>query len=267
MFFFLQAPENGMTGGKVECGESPRKTSTPTKMANTSTMNNLGSVNTTPATMAAASSTATSPINNITNNKNSISHNLPPRQGSARERALHAVEYYNSNVLRVRVGAGLTARSSVNERHLMNARNAYQSSAAVPSTGAYHRIHSQPRSDNMYRSNSSLELMHNEATTNGNNSNGNGLHLERTHPVPGLRREYGSHGSIDALASTPPKHSRGTSESFFAMLQDYRPAVLGVIGTDQRSPGMYTFIHVTHHSNHIFYIRFLYFYLFGFCFI
>ncbi|XP_031624591.1 signal-induced proliferation-associated 1-like protein 2 isoform X2 [Contarinia nasturtii] len=229
-----------MTGGRTECGNSPRIMSTPTKMANTvtsSTMNNLGSVNSAPATMA-ASSTATSPINNITNNKTSISHNLPPRQGSARERALHAVEYYNSNVLRVRVGAGLTARSSVNERHLMNARNAYQSSAAVPSTGAYHRIHSQQRSDNMYRSNSSLELMHNETPSNGNNSNGNnGLHLERTHPVPGLRREYGSHGSIDALASTPPKHSRGTSESFFAMLQDYRPAVLGVIGTDQRSPG------------------------------
>lgn len=182
-----------------------------------------------------ATAPASAAVNNITNNKSSISHNLPPRQGSARERALHAVEYYNSNVLRVRVGAGLTARSSVNERHFMNARNAYQSSNAAASAGAY-RLHSQ-HSDNMYRSNSSLELMHNESTTNGNHSNGNGLHSERSHPVPGLRREYGSHGSIDALASTPPKNSRGTSESFFAMLQDYRPAVLGVIGTDQRSPG------------------------------
>lgn len=224
-----------MTGGKTECGNSPRKMSTPTKMANTtnasSTMNNPVSSNGAPA----AAGTASMPMNNITNNKsNIISHNLPPRQGSARERALHAVEYYNSNVLRVRVGAGLTARSSVNERHLMNARNAYQSSAAAASTGAY-RMHSQQRSDNMYRSNSSLELLHNESTSNGNHTIGNGLHSERTYAMPGLRREYGSHGSIDALASTPPK--RGTSESFFAMLQDYRPAVLGVIGTDQRSPG------------------------------
>lgn len=234
----MQAPEHGMTGGKTECGESsPRKLSTPNKMASSvsvtapTNMNNPASTNTSPASQAT--------INNITNNKSNISHNLPPRQGSARERALHAVEYYNSNVLRVRVGAGLTARSSVNERHLMNARNAYQSSAAASaaaaSTGAY-RLHSQ-HSDNMYRSNSSLELLHNESTSNGTHSNGNGLHSERSHPVPGLRREYGSHGSIDALASTPPKSARGTSESFFAMLQDYRPAVLGVIGTDQRSPG------------------------------
>lgn len=237
-----------MTGGKTECGDSPRKMSTPTKMANSSNtattasvMNNLSSANTAPAS---ATATMATPINNITNNKGNISHNLPPRQGSARERALHAVEYYNSNVLRVRVGAGLTARSSVNERHLMNARNAYQSSsgaaaAAAGLTGVYRRMHSQQRSDNMYRSNSSLELMHNEATSNGNhlNNNTNGLNSERSHPVPGLRREYGSHGSIDALASTPPKNTRGTSESFFAMLQDYRPAVLGVIGTDQRSPG------------------------------
>lgn len=176
---------------------------------------------------------------NNSNDKSNISHNLPPRQGSTRERALHAIEYYNSNVLRVRVGAGLTARSSVNERHLMNGRSALNSSAATP-TGAY-RMNAQ-HSDNLYRSNSSLELLHNEhnnASENGNGqlSNSNGLNSDRTHHiVPGLRREYGSHGSIDALASTPPK-SRGTSESFFAMLQDYRPAVLGVIGTDQRSPG------------------------------
>lgn len=226
-----------MTGGKTECGDSPRKMSTPTKMANTVSSTAASNMNN-PATMN-ASAPATAAMNNITNNKSNISHNLPPRQGSARERALHAVEYYNSNVLRVRVGAGLTARSSVNERHFMNARNAYQSSAAAASAGASaYRLHTQ-HSDNMYRSNSSLELMHNnEPTSNGNHSNGNGgLHSERTHPVPGLRREYGSHGSIDALASTPPKNSRGTSESFFAMLQDYRPAVLGVIGTDQRSPG------------------------------
>lgn len=237
LLIYLQAPEHGMTGGKTECGESsPRKLSTtPNKMASpanakstTTNMNNPASTNLAPASTAA--------INNTTNNKTNINHNLPPRQGSARERALHAVEYYNSNVLRVRVGAGLTARSSVNERHLMNARNAYQSSLGAPSsTGAY-RMHPQ-QTDNMYRSNSSLELLHNDATTNGNHTNGNGLHSDRTHPVPGLRREYGSHGSIDALASTPPKSARGTSESFFAMLQDYRPAVLGVIGTDQRSPG------------------------------
>lgn len=58
---------------------------------------------------------------------------------------------------------------------------------------------------------------------------------------PALRREYGSHGSIDAIAADRNGPAPGTGESFFAMLQDYRPAVLGVIGTDQRSPGMCAF--------------------------
>lgn len=228
-----------MTAGKIECSDSPQVISTPNKMANPTNltspkMNNNPSLPNT-STIAPASTS----INNNKNNNN-ISHNLPPRQGNAlRERALHAVEYYNSNVLRVRVGAGLTARSSVNERHLISGRNAYHSSAAVP-TGAY-RLNAQ-QSDNLYRSNSSLELLnndHNVSLNGGNHSNSNnGLNFERSnHVASGLRREYGSHGSIDALATSPPKQHRGTSESFFAMLQDYRPAVLGVIGTDQRSPG------------------------------
>lgn len=54
---------------------------------------------------------------------------------------------------------------------------------------------------------------------------------------PILRREYGSHGSIDVISNDRQVPMTGTSESFFAMLQDYRPAVLSVIGTDQRSPG------------------------------
>ena len=54
-----------------------------------------------------------------------------------------------------------------------------------------------------------------------------------------LRREYGSHGSIDVIASgpgagplSPLQNNLSTSESFFAMLKDYRPTVL-----DGRSPG------------------------------
>lgn len=156
-----------------------------------------------------------------------------PIHTSARERTAHAVEYYNSNVLRARVGAGLAARSSVNERHLLN--------------GRYHQPQTQPQQhvssiinrlypENLYRSNSSLELVH-ESTSHQTNatavSSGGGGHLNG----PGLRREYGSHGSIDVIANDRPHGPSGTSESFFAMLQDYRPAVLGVIGTDQRSPG------------------------------
>lgn len=143
-----------------------------------------------------------------------------PRHGSARERTSHAVEYYNSNVLRARVGAGLAARSSVNERHLLN--------------GKYHMgsIINRLYPESLYRSNSSLELVHDPS-----------LHQQQHHEItvnsgataPNLRREYGSHGSIDVISSS--ERPVTTGESFFAMLQDYRPAVLGVSGTDQRSPG------------------------------
>lgn len=139
-------------------------------------------------------------------------------ESSARERAMQAVEYYNSNVLRARVGAGLvsTARSSYNDRH-----HHHHQHAARPRTG-------QSVQEALYRSNSSLELMHDH----------NHVHLEGSRSgsmvSPVLRREYGSHGSIDVIGSD--RNTTTAGESFFAMLQDYRPAVLG-LGTDQRSPG------------------------------
>lgn len=232
-----------MTAGKIECGDPSQTIAMPTKMANPTSvtptkMNNPALPNTATQPPASQSINNNGKSNGTHNNTNNSSSSiLPPRQNaSLRERAVHAVEYYNSNVLRVRVGAGLTARSSVNERHLLSARNAYHANAAL-SPGAY-RLQSH-QTDHLYRSNSSLELLNTEniPLNAANHSSSNGVKIERTnHVAPGLRREYGSHGSIDALSSTPPKH-RGTSESFFAMLQDYRPAVLGVIGTDQRSPG------------------------------
>ncbi|XP_075225356.1 signal-induced proliferation-associated 1-like protein 2 [Lycorma delicatula] len=130
--------------------------------------------------------------------------------GTARERAMQAVEYYNSTVLRARVGAGLLACS--------HNHHAQRSPPSVQ--------------DALYRSNSSLELMHDH--NHGHSESG---HSGRgTSPL--LRREYGSHGSIDVISSSSDRHgvSSSAGESFFAMLQDYRPAVLG-LGTDQRSPG------------------------------
>lgn len=132
------------------------------------------------------------------------------QRATARERAQHAVEYYNSNVLRARMGAGL-ARSSVHERHsyhnrLLNSSNNRQ--CAVN------------KNDNLYRSNSSLELVHDQ------NGGIEGKHSVY-YPSGTLRREYGSHGSIDVI-STNERDGRNNSENFFAMLQDYRPAVLGL---------------------------------------
>lgn len=148
---------------------------------------------------------------NATSNSAQNNH----RNSAVRDRVVHAVEYYNNNVLRARIGAGLASRSSVNERYLLNGRY---------NLGA-NRLYPQ-NPENLYRSNSSLELLHDSHAHNNETVN---------LPAPNLRREYGSHGSIDVISATDRPATTG--ESFFAMLQDYRPAVLGVIGTDQRSPG------------------------------
>lgn len=178
-----------------------------------------------PTSMASPSSL----ISTTSSNGGSASNGRVP--GTARERTHQAVEYYNQNVLRARVGAGLAlTRSSVNERHLVHGR-----SITTPNTRHYPSM--TPNPENLYRSNSSLELLHEQ---NGSGSGSNSSHHESTvvqtsnGGTTTLRREYGSHGSIDVISSDRPPT---TGESFFAMLQDYRPAVLGVIGTDQRSPG------------------------------
>lgn len=130
-----------------------------------------------------------------------------PPGGGVRERTMRAVEYYNSTVLRARVGAGLTG----------------------PRTGTNSSSYTVAQ-DALHRSNSSLELTHDPHHGPGTSD-----------PPVQLRREYGSHGSIDVISASSERggtsSSSGTGESFFAMLQDYRPAVLGMIGTDQRSPG------------------------------
>lgn len=132
----------------------------------------------------------------------------PPSGNRVRERTAQAVDYYNNHLQRARATAGLTAstRSSYNDRH-------------------HHHHHSFKRHlppDFLYRSNSSLELLDHGVRPLDSSS-------------PTLRREYGSHGSIDVIDRPVPLS--GTSESFFEMLQDYRPTVLGAIATDQRSPG------------------------------
>lgn len=131
---------------------------------------------------------------------------VPPPSGRARERTAQALEYCNLNLHRARVSAGITApRSSYNDRHHNHSQK---------------KEHLSPES--LHRSNSSLELL----SPNGRPSNSSS---------PTLRREYGSHGSIDVIDRPAPV--TGMSESFFAMLQEYKPTVLNAISTDQRSPG------------------------------
>ncbi|XP_044731781.1 signal-induced proliferation-associated 1-like protein 1 isoform X2 [Chrysoperla carnea] len=148
--------------------------------------------------------------------------------GTTRERTMQAVEYYNSNVLRARQNAGLISASKINSQSSYNDRHPH-SILHSSSTSSMTRRHHLAQ-DALYRSNSSLELQDHHHHFHGETNLPNGTPL---------RREYGSHGSIDVIGSDRPGGPvTGTSESFFAMLQDYRPAVLGVIGAnDQRSPG------------------------------
>lgn len=134
----------------------------------------------------------------------------PPRApvsaNRIRERTAIAVDYYNTHVHRAWANAGLStnSRSSFNDRHHHHSASSKRTQHLSP--------------EHLSRSNSSLELLDH----NGRSSNGNS---------PTLRREYGSHGSIDVIDRQTGPHGN----EFFKMLQDYRPA--GLVGADQRSPG------------------------------
>ncbi|XP_071455086.1 signal-induced proliferation-associated 1-like protein 2 [Hetaerina americana] len=90
----------------------------------------------------------------------------------------------------------------------------------------------------LHRSNSSLELEQDGGGSAGTARGGaEAASATATPATPGTiaitsrRREYGSHGSIDAVGASPSAAS-SAGDSFFAMLRDYRP-----VAPDQRSPG------------------------------
>ncbi|XP_046388548.1 signal-induced proliferation-associated 1-like protein 3 [Ischnura elegans] len=183
--------------------------------------------------------------------------------GDARQRAMQAVHYYTSSVLQPGAGgsaasaagaapgsspgpqqstqgAGPPSVTASRTRRMARANGGFGPSAVRASynerlasrlppsySSALTRLHLP----DLHRSNSSLELEQDGA--NG---------LTRAEPAatpttPGTmaiasrRREYGSHGSIDAVGASPSAGS-SAGDSFFAMLRDYRP-----VAPDQRSPG------------------------------
>uniref|UniRef100_A0A182P3A8 Rap-GAP domain-containing protein n=1 Tax=Anopheles epiroticus TaxID=199890 RepID=A0A182P3A8_9DIPT len=164
-----------------------------------------------------------------------VPHHLAPAGGapqlrpSARERAMHAVEYYKSNVRRARVDAGL-ARNSLHERYSFVQRQMATmgpngSGGGVVGT----KLSPHGPTDHLYRSNSSLELIHDHGT---------GGMPDHLHVGAGtnLRREYGSHGSIDVISSDRHPHHHhhhhqtgggqgapSAGENFLTMLQEYQP--------------------------------------------
>ncbi|XP_041775118.1 signal-induced proliferation-associated 1-like protein 1 isoform X2 [Anopheles merus] len=160
-------------------------------------------------------------------------HHLTPaggapqtRSGSARERAMHAVEYYKSNVRRARVDAGL-ARNSLHERYSFVQRQmATMGNGGGGVVGT--KLSPHGPTDHLYRSNSSLELIHDHGGAGGLPD-----HLH-TGGGTNLRREYGSHGSIDVISSDRHPHHHhhhqgqgggapSAGENFLTMLQEYQP--------------------------------------------
>ncbi|XP_050076453.1 signal-induced proliferation-associated 1-like protein 1 isoform X2 [Anopheles maculipalpis] len=148
----------------------------------------------------------------------------PQNRTSARERTMHAVEYYKSNVRRARVEAGL-ARNSLHERYSYVQRQMATMGNGNGVIGT--KLSPHGHTDHLYRSNSSLELIHDHSSAGGI--------PDHLHPGGGtnLRREYGSHGSIDVISSDRHPHHHhhhpgqgatpSAGESFLTMLQEYQP--------------------------------------------
>ncbi|XP_065207737.1 signal-induced proliferation-associated 1-like protein 2 [Planococcus citri] len=143
-----------------------------------------------------------------------VDEGVSSSRGTARDRAAQAIHYYNNNVLKARTGSRSSAYSYQQHQRIRG--------GAAAATAAFNS-----RTDNLYRSNSSLELLH--------DSNLNECHRNRLENVvtPTLKREYGSHGSIDVIAAAAvvdQKDDRDLArEQFFSMLQDYKPAVFDLI--------------------------------------
>ncbi|KAG5677615.1 hypothetical protein PVAND_007357 [Polypedilum vanderplanki] len=148
----------------------------------------------------------------LNNNPSSTNKNASS-SSSTRKQALNAVEYYNQNVLRARMEAGLAGT-----------RNFSGGSAM--------------KGESMYRSNSSLELLDVGKSDNS--------FMNLSGP---LRREYGSHSSIDIISDKTPTTAAAKGENFFAMLQEYRPAVLN-IRNNKEMPSKRDQIEIVH-KNHM----------------
>lgn len=132
-------------------------------------------------------------------------------RGTTRDRTAQAIHYYNNNVLKARTG------SSRSSPYVYQQQQQQQRLRGGPSWSA-------GRPDNLYRSNSSLELLLHDSNFNECHRGGGGGGEKCANPS--LKREYGSHGSIDVISAVDQRRNeKQASERFLSMLQDYKPAV------------------------------------------
>lgn len=159
---------------------------------------------------------------------------------AARQHAAQAMDYYSSNVLRARTNAGL---SSARQQQRLVQDPLYRSNSSLELThhadGHHHHQH-QLQQQQQHHHHQQQQHHHRHGQYGSGTAYADAAAATRTSAAsaaaerpfvsPLLKREYGSHGSIDVIASD--RHSAGRAsagENFFAMLQEYRPAVLDMI--------------------------------------
>lgn len=160
---------------------------------------------------------------------------------AARQHAAQAMDYYSNNVLRARTNAGL---SSARQQQRPVQDPLYRSNSSLELThhadGYHHHQHQHQQQHQHHHHQPQQQHHHRHGQYGGGTAYADVAAATRTSAAsaaadrpfvsPLLKREYGSHGSIDVIASD--RHSAGRAsagENFFAMLQEYRPAVLDMI--------------------------------------
>lgn len=160
-----------------------------------------------------------------TRNGTATATNTTVSTSTARQHAAQAMDYYNSNVLRARTNAGLSSATR-QQRSVQDPLYRSNSSLELTHHSDYHHHQQQQQPQQQQHHH------HHRHGVNGHIVGGTAYADSRTAVVvsPLLKREYGSHGSIDVIASDRNSAGRAsTGENFFALLQDYRPTVLDMI--------------------------------------
>lgn len=155
---------------------------------------------------------------------------------AARQHAAQAMDYYSSNVLRARTNAGLSPARQ--QRPVQDPLYRSNSSLELTHNSDYHHHHQLQHQQQQHHHQQQQQQQQPYRIHGASHFSGSTAYVDSTRTAaadrplvsPLLKREYGSHGSIDVIASDRNSGGRASAgENFFAMLQDYRPAVLDMI--------------------------------------
>ncbi|XP_060834586.1 signal-induced proliferation-associated 1-like protein 1 [Rhopalosiphum padi] len=152
---------------------------------------------------------------------------------TARQHAAQAMDYYNSNVLRARTNAGLSSTRGQQQRSIQDPLYRSNSSLELTHHSDYHHHHHHHH----HQQQQQQQHHQQRGVAAGHHFGGSTAYVDsraaatdRPLVSPLLKREYGSHGSIDVISSDRNSAGRASAgENFFALLQDYRPTVLDMI--------------------------------------